>query len=60
MKKESYCECKWNHPDCFAFDENDNGNCDALSDCDFPGRDDCPFYKPDSEVPDAHLKKIAK
>lgn len=57
-KQEIYCECIWKHYDCFAYDDDKNGNCDALSNCEFPGRTDCPFYKPESAVPDSHLKEL--
>lgn len=56
MSNEKYCKCTWKHKDCFAYDTDNNGNCDALSDCDFPNRKDCPFYKHKSLVPDANLK----
>ena len=40
------CICDWNHSDCFA---NKGGICVALTNCDFPGRTDCPFMKDKSE-----------
>lgn len=35
--------CRWKHPDCPAYE---SGLCVAVTDTDFPGRYDCPFYNP--------------
>lgn len=43
------CMCEWYHPDCknAVKETSSRIRCFALIDCEFPNRDDCPFYKPD-------------
>lgn len=44
--------CEWHHPECVNTAVTSIGQpvgqvrCMALDDCDFPGRNECPFYKP--------------
>lgn len=40
-------KCTWEHENCFALL---NGECRILTDTDFPGREDCPFYKDKEEA----------
>lgn len=36
-------KCVWKHPNCPAYQD---GMCVALTETEFPGRYDCPFYNP--------------
>ena len=43
-------KCEWDHDDCFASERKQRYGqsqltCSILTDCDFPKRKDCPFYK---------------
>lgn len=56
--------CDWGHPDCQNGSKDiRNGylfRCHILTDCDFPNRKDCPFYKRDKAyIPDGHDTYIA-
>ena len=63
-----YIQCAWNHPDCRCGTvRNRQGEkiheCNVLINCDFPGRTDCPFYKPGPSkginIPDS-IKEVEK
>lgn len=49
--------CEWERPDCKngTRDQYHNTQCHILTDCNFPNRDECPFFVKNKDyVPDAY------